>query len=129
MDAKTTAKTGLLKEKLEYHLAQTADVASELQALEQGKETPHYDDIEIPAHELGQRLSRIVQSHRSCEVTLNEGEQAVCPDCSSQGKVEIKRRTVNSMDGPIEITETVAECRQCRRSFFPSADRTRVGFP
>jgi hypothetical protein len=25
------------------------------------------------------------------------------------------------MDGPIELTETVAHCRCCRRSFFPSA--------
>jgi hypothetical protein len=25
------------------------------------------------------------------------------------------------MDGPIELTESVAHCRRCRRSFFPSA--------
>jgi hypothetical protein len=25
------------------------------------------------------------------------------------------------MDGPIELSEPVAHCRRCRRSFFPSA--------
>jgi hypothetical protein len=24
------------------------------------------------------------------------------------------------MDGPVELVETVAHCRRCRRSFFPS---------
>jgi hypothetical protein len=28
---------------------------------------------------------------------------------------------VHSMDGPVELIETVAHCRRCRRSFFPSA--------
>ncbi len=136
MDAKTTAKTSaktnLLKEKLEKCLAQATAVACELQAIEQGDKTPHYDDIELPAHALGQRFSRMIQSERSCEVALGEAEQVVCPDCSSQDKVkikrrvEIKRRTINSMDGPLEIAEAAAKCPRCRRAFFPSADRTRV---
>jgi len=117
MDAKST----LLKEKLESLLKQATAVASELQSVEQGGGTPHFDDIELPAHELGQRLSRMIQSDRACEVALAEAEQLSCPDCSSRCKAEVRRRTVNSMDGPIEIAETVAKCRQCRRSFFPSA--------
>jgi hypothetical protein len=35
--------------------------------------------------------------------------------------VEVSRREVHSMDGPVELIETVAHCRRCRRSFFPSA--------
>jgi hypothetical protein len=35
--------------------------------------------------------------------------------------VEPAQRQVHSMDGPIELTESVAHCRRCRRSFFPSA--------
>jgi hypothetical protein len=41
-------------------------------------------------------------------------------------KVEMEVRNVHSMDGPIELTEPVAHCRRCRRSFFPSAKSTRV---
>lgn len=132
MDAKTIAKTAALKEKLDKCLAQATSIACELQAIEQGGETPHYDDIELPAHALGQRFSRMIQTERSCEVALNEAEQVACPDCSNRGKakakrrVEIKRRTVNSMDGPTEIAEATAKCPRCRRAFFPSAGGARV---
>ncbi len=122
MDAKTT----LLKEKLEELLSRAAAVASELQAIEQGDKTPHYDEIELPAHELGQRLSRKIQSERACDVALGEDDRVSCPDCSRPCKVEIKRRTATSMDGPIEVAEAVAKCHRCRRSFFPSTDRARV---
>ena len=127
MDAKTIAKTAALKEKLENHLAQATSIACELQAIEQGDKTPHFDEIELPAHALGQRFSRMIQTERSCEVALGEAEQVVCLDCSNRGKVkikrrvEIKRRTVNSMDGPTEIAEALAKCPRCRRAFFPSA--------
>ncbi|MCA9197580.1 MAG: hypothetical protein KDA87_08590 [Planctomycetales bacterium] len=39
---------------------------------------------------------------------------------------EIEMRDVHSMDGPIELTEPVAHCRRCRRSFFPSAKNAGV---
>jgi hypothetical protein len=122
MDAKST----LLNEKLESLLKQAAAVASELQSLEQGCGTPHFDEIELPAHDLGQRFSRMIQSDRTCEVAIAEKTQIACPDCSRWCKVEVQRRTVNSMDGPIEIAEAVAKCRRCRRSFFPSAGRDGI---
>lgn len=120
------AKSILLREKLETLLKQASTVASELQSIEQGSEIPHFDEIELPAHDLGQRLSRMIQSDRACEVALAEKTQMACPDCSRQCQVEVQRRTVNSMDGPIEIAETIAKCRPCRRSFFPSADRDGI---
>jgi hypothetical protein len=117
MDAKST----LLNERLESLLQQAAAVAAELQGIEQGSGTPHYDEIELPAHDLGQRLSRIIQSGRAAEIALAEKSQAACPDCSRRCQVEVQHRKVNSMDGPVAIAETVAQCRHCRRSFFPSA--------
>jgi hypothetical protein len=111
----------LLKEKLEFHLKQAAATAAELQALEQGAETPHYDDIEKPAHALGQHFSRLIQTQRAREVAAGRLQDAPCPECQKVCRVDSKKRTVNSMDGPVELTETVAHCRRCRRSFFPSA--------
>ncbi len=119
MDAKST----LLKQKLDDLLSQAAAVASELQGIEQGTQTPHYDQIELPAHALGQRLSRMIQAERACEVAIAQPVQSACPDCSRMCNVTTEQRTVNSMDGPIEITETIAKCRHCRRSFFPSTHR------
>lgn len=117
MDAKRTA----LEAKLEDYLKQASAIAAELQALEQGRQTPHFDQIELPAHEVGQRLSRLIQTTRAREVAA-EGLQSVpCPDCGRLCNVETQQREVQSMDGPIELTETMAQCRPCRRSFFPSA--------
>jgi hypothetical protein len=117
MDAKPSA----LAEKLADLLNQSAVIAAELQAKEQGPGTPHYDQIELPAHEVGQRLSRMIQTSRVRDVAAANLEEASCPDCHHACRVETHNREVQSMDGPIELTETVAHCRRCRRSFFPSA--------
>jgi hypothetical protein len=120
------AKRQQLEEKLEFHLKQASSLASEIQALEQGNRVPHFDEIEIPAHELGKKLSRAIQGERAREVALQQLGKVRCPECNQQCRVEIEMRDVHSMDGPIELTEPVAHCRRCRRSFFPSAERTRV---
>ena len=115
------AKRVVLEEKLSDLLKQAAATAAELQVLEQGTATPHYDQIELPAHETGQRLSRMIQSSRVREVAAANLEQVACPDCHQACSVETHQREVRSMDGPVELTENVAHCRRCRRSFFPSA--------
>lgn len=115
------AKRCVLEEKLCDLLNQAAAIATELQAIEQGPQTPHYDQIELPAHEVGQRLSRMIQTSRAREVAATNLAEAACPDCHQACPVEAHNREVHSMDGPIELTETVAHCRRCRRSFFPSA--------
>jgi len=118
------ARHDRLQKKLEDLLKQASAVAVELQGVEQGSQTPHFDQIELPAHALGQRLSRMIQSERACEVAASSLSDAACPDCGRKCPVRTKSREVHSMDGPLELVETVAKCRHCRRSFFPSAGRT-----
>lgn len=115
------AKRSQLESKLEFHLQQAATLVSELQAVDQGQETPHFDQIELPAHEVGQQLSRMIQTTRAREVAAENLQEAGCPDCGRKCKVDTDTRQVRSMDGPIELTENVAYCRRCRRFFFPSA--------
>lgn len=114
------AKQQRLEEKLEELLKQAAKIAAEIQAEEQGPGTPHYDEIETSAHDVGQRLSRKIQSGRSADVAAEHDLEATCPDCGQACRVETKPREVQSVDGPTELLETVAYCRRCRRSFFPS---------
>jgi hypothetical protein len=117
------AKRQRLERKLEDLLSQASAVAAELQAVEQGPGTPHYDEIELPAHALGQRFSTMIQRERAREVAAAGLADAACPACGRRCAVQTKTRQVRSMDGPTEVVETVAECRPCRRSFFPSAGR------
>ena len=115
------AKRSELEAKLEDYLKQASAIAAQLQALEQSRLTPHFDQIELPAHEVGQRLSRLIQTTRARDVAADGLQSVACPDCGCQCSVETREREVQSMDGPIELTETMAHCRPCRRSFFPSA--------
>ena len=115
------AKEAQVREKFEFHLKQATELAAQLQAIEQGDRVPHYDEIELPAHDMGQRFSRAIQEERARELALREFKGCRCPECNQLVRVEIEPRPVTSMDGPIEMTEPVAHCRRCRRSFFPSA--------
>lgn len=117
MDAKQVE----LEERLAESLRQAANIASQLQAREQGPGTPHYDQIELPAHDVGRRLSRMIQQDRIGEVSAEHPVNIKCPDCGTCCSVETSSRSIQSMSGPVGLIETVAHCRPCRRSFFPSA--------
>ena len=124
MDAEKQAreqrKLQLLEELAKLHLEEMAEAGD-------FDQTPHFSVIERAASGLGSRLSREIQARASREVAADCPPQALCPTCGASCKVRAKRRTVKSLDGPVELTEAVAECRRCRRSFFPSAggDGTR----
>lgn len=83
--------------------------------------TPHYSVIELAAVNLGRELSREAQQRASREVAANCKNQAACPICKMACEVRLEKREVTSISGPVELTETVADCPTCRRSFFPSA--------
>lgn len=115
------AKRALLEKKLAESLKQAADIACQIQTIEQGPGIPHYDQIEIPAHEVGQQLSRLVQEQQASDVASRQVSEVACPQCGRSCRCEVSKRIVHSMDGPVEVTEVTAKCRPCRRSFFPSA--------
>jgi hypothetical protein len=117
MDAKHAA----LKKKLDEILRQAAEVGAEMQALEQGPGTPHYDQIESHAHDVGQQLSQLMQQTRVADVTAEHPPDAACPDCGRTCRVKTKAREILSEDGPVQLIENVARCTSCRRDFFPSA--------
>ena len=88
--------------------------------------TPHYSIIERVAVNLGRDLSRQTQERAAREVLANCEQQAACPTCGATCSVESKTRDVISIDGSVELSEAVAHCEKCRRSFFPSASRSGV---
>jgi hypothetical protein len=82
---------------------------------------PHYSVLEQAAHGLGQELSRLTQQRVASEVAAISKSTSDCPKCGQQSAVEMSKRTVTSLDGPVEVLEPVASCPACRRDFFPSA--------
>ena len=89
--------------------------------------TPHYSIIELAAMKLGRQLSCQAQERAMREVAAGGKGREPCPKCGRECPVETKRRTVDSIDGPVKVSETVANCRKCRRSFFPSTYRPGDG--
>lgn len=118
MDAKAIARERE-KQQLLNRLAEI--MVSEQQ--EQGvyASVPHYSVLEQASHRLGQELSRAAQRRAMAEAATANVESAACPTCGEQRPVKFKRRVVQSIDGPVEVVEPSADCRPCRRSFFPSA--------
>lgn len=89
--------------------------------------TPHFSIIELAAANLGRELSREAQSRAAREIAANFEQKADCPTCNWSCDVRSQGRQVTSISGPIDLTETVADCPKCRRSFFPSACGDGIG--
>jgi hypothetical protein len=89
--------------------------------------TPHYSIIELAAANLGRELSREAQQRAAREIAAGYEQKADCPTCHSSCDVRSERRQVTSVSGPIDLTETVADCPKCRRSFFPSTCGDGIG--
>ena len=117
MDAKQAA----LEQELAKVLQRAAELGAQIQGIEQGIGTPHYDQIESHAHVVGQRLSQMVQRNRVAAVTASGPTQVDCTTCGKACRAKTKVRQVLSEDGPVELIENVAHCTRCRRDFFPSA--------
>jgi len=82
---------------------------------------PHFSQIEDAGRNLGRLLSRLSQTRLANEVAAGEGCVRDCPTCGKSCAVEVARRTVSGLDGPLEMLEPKAHCPACRRDFFPSA--------
>jgi len=83
--------------------------------------TPHLTELEDESLALGQLLSRLSLARSAAEVTATGDASAACPTCGARHPVAAKKRTIESLAGPIELVESVAHCPACRRDFFPSA--------
>ena len=119
MDAKSQAR----QQRIRQLLRELADLRVE-EMVEAGnfEQTPHLGAIERAASEFGKQLSRETLEQASREVVAGGPTQASCPTCGMLCDVTTQHRTVKGLDGPVALTEAVADCRRCRRSFFPSAD-------
>lgn len=82
---------------------------------------PHFSEIEDAGQNLGRVLSCLSQSRLANEVAAGQPALGTCPTCGQSCPMEVHKRTVTGLDGPVEIMEPKAHCPACRRDFFPSA--------
>jgi hypothetical protein len=85
------------------------------------KKVPHFSEIENAGRAFGRRLSCLSQARLANEVAAGEPVSRECPTCGQTYRVEVGKRTVTGLDGPVETMEPKARCVACRRDCFPSA--------
>jgi len=111
-----------LEREQEILLRKLAAFQARIQALGRPNgEVPHYSEIERPAHEIGRRLSQLVQEEAMADQARKADSRAECPDCGRSCPLDFKTRTIQSTDGPVEMREPFGHCPRCQRDFFPSA--------
>jgi hypothetical protein len=118
MEAEQLGKSGE-KQRLLNRLAELLVEEQRDQGTFQG--VPHYSGLEQAARRLGQELSRTSQQRLSAEVAATGETTFACPRCGQRHPGTVKKRTVTSLDGEVEISEPTAFWPACRRDFFPSA--------
>lgn len=115
-------KQAELDAQLDQLLEQAAVIAVALSRADGTIEgVPHYAVIEEHAHQLGRRLSRLVQTRQTQQLVTSQPRQHRCPHCGSIGDVELSDRQMISIDGNVKMPDLVGHCGKCRRAFFPSA--------
>jgi uncharacterized protein with PIN domain len=120
-------REGVLKEKLRRLIEEAAEVSVELDRSNGTiEDVPHYSVIELRAHQLGRQLSCAVQRRQMAETVALQIPKAKCPSCGTRCELVPKKRTVKSIDGPLEVQELKGRCPFCRRDFFPSAGENGV---
>ncbi len=120
-------RISLLKQKLDRLVKEAAEASVELDRLEGTiADVPHYSIIEARAHELGRQLSREVQQRQMAETVALQIPKAPCPTCGTRCELIRKKRTVASIDGPVELQDLEGRCPFCRRAFFPSSGELGV---
>jgi hypothetical protein len=116
--------------KLERLFSEAAELAVEQQVAQwDPKKPPHFSQIEEAAHRLARRLSCRIQERAVREVVAQLPTKGDCPGCGHSCELKHEARTVQSIDGPIELLELSGFCPRCRRAFFPSAGSIGSGQP
>jgi hypothetical protein len=115
-------------QKLERLFSEVAELAVEEQVAQwDPKKPPHFSQIEEAAHRLARQLSCRIQERAAREVVAQMPATADCPGCGRSCELQHVSRTVQSIDGSIELLEWRGDCPRCRRAFFPSAGSVGPG--
>jgi len=103
-----------------YQQLVQALVDEQLESGEVDVEWMRFAEMEQLGHGMGRQLACHVQQ----ALVARQAEQmpvvCCCPECGRECRVERKPKTVQTLDGEIEIFEVRGDCRKCRQSFFPS---------
>lgn len=80
-----------------------------------------FSQIEQIGHQAGRALAAEVDRNLVVNHRQHFDAQQACPQCGRLCTGQLQERELLTRDGPVALAETTCYCRECRRSFFPSA--------
>ena len=83
--------------------------------------------LESAGHQFGRSVARRTTETLALLAAERITEPQNCPVCGRRSPVVNRERELETIDGPIELTEPVCHCSACRRDFFPSASHIGAG--
>lgn len=79
-----------------------------------------FDEIETIGHQTGQLLAGVIDQQLTGNHREHFSQSQPCPQCGKVCPPAERERELNTLDGPVELSETACHCDDCRRDFFPS---------
>ena len=86
-------------------------------------EKVRFTAMEAAGHELGRAVAQIATERLAWARAERLTEPQPCPTCGRECPLVHRERELETIDGPVELSEPVCHCSACRRDFFPSASR------
>ena len=77
--------------------------------------------LESVGHALGRAVAQETTERLALARAQRITEPQPCPTCERRWPVVYEERALETVDGPIGLSEPVCHCSACRRDFFPSA--------
>ena len=82
-----------------------------------------FSALEAAGHQLGRAVAQAMTERLAFAQAERLSGLQPCPTCGRPSPLVHRARELETVDGPIELTEPVCHCSACRRDFFPSASR------
>jgi hypothetical protein len=96
-----------------------------------GQDGPPQDltwgEIEDVGHEIGRLAATEVDQKIQRQQAEKFDRTHGCPQCGRQRSPNVKHRSLETRDGPADLSEPVCYCSSCERSFFPSTRSATAG--
>lgn len=77
--------------------------------------------MEAAGHQLGRAVAQITTERLAVARAERMVGPQPCPTCGRRSPLVHRKRELETIDGPVELSEPVSHCSACRRDFFPSA--------
>lgn len=91
------------------------------------REDVRFVELEKAGHALGRAVAQATTERLALARAERLSGPQPCPTCGRRAPLVTRERSLETIDGPIDLREPVCHCSACRRDFFPSASRVGVG--